>query len=73
MLNKLKAFFAWLWDWVTVLAGVLVGLPAAIFEALDSLAGTDLTPILPAGQAAKIITAVAIAKAIYASMRKRVT
>jgi hypothetical protein len=71
IIGNMKTAFAWLWNWVTVLAGVLVGVPAALFEALDALGGADLTPLLPAGQALKIITMVAVAKALYATLRTK--
>lgn len=71
MIERLRAAGKWLWDWITVLSGILVGVPAVLFEVLDMLGGTDLTPLLPSGQAAKIITFVAVAKAIYASTRAK--
>jgi hypothetical protein len=65
-MDSIKAFFAWVYDWITVIAASLVGVPSMVLELLDMLGGTDLTPILPPEQAVKIITFVAIVKAICA-------
>lgn len=66
MLARLKAFLAWVYDWITIIAASLVGVPAMVLEFLDLLGGTDLTPILPPDRAVKIITCIAIVKAVCA-------
>jgi hypothetical protein len=66
MLDRIRGFVAWVYDWITVIAASLVGLPSMILEFLDLLGGTDLTPILPPEMAVKIITCVAIVKALCA-------
>lgn len=71
MIDKIKAFGAWVWRWVTVLTGIIVGLPAVIFDFLNTIGSIDLTPLLPTEYAARIITAVAIAKALYGFYRSR--
>lgn len=65
MFDKAKAVGAWLYKWVTVIVGVVIGGASAVFEILDMIAGIDITPILPAAYAARIVTAVAVAKALY--------
>lgn len=62
MIEKLKAFGAWLYQWVTVLTATIVGGLSTVFEVLDAFGAIDLTPILPPEHAAKIITVIAIAK-----------
>jgi hypothetical protein len=68
---KLKSLAAWLYEWATVVAGVVVGGLSAGLDFLDSITGIDLTPLLPPAHAAKIITGVAVAKGIHAFYRSR--
>lgn len=64
MWEDIKAWFKWLYDWVTVLVATSVGSLAGLLELLSILSSVDLTPILPASVALQIITGIAIAKGL---------
>lgn len=66
MWDDIKAFGKWLYDWITVLTASILGGLSTIFELLDLIGAVDLTTILSAEAAGKIITVVAIAKGLYA-------
>lgn len=68
---KLKAFFAWVYNWVTVLTGIIVGALAMLPDMLTNLTGIDLTPIMGPHRAAQIVTGTAIAKAVIAVYRSK--
>jgi hypothetical protein len=70
MLTKLKAVGAWLYSWVTVVVGLVVGGIATLLPMLDVLAGLDLSAFLPAATALKITTGVALAKAVCVGFQK---
>lgn len=67
-MTKIKAFFVWLYTWVTVVAGIVVGAFLSIASQLDLLLGIDFSSILPADRAAKIVAAIALTKAIAAML-----
>lgn len=71
MIEDIKAFGKWLYDWITVLTASVVGGLSSVFELLDLIGAVDLTAFMPAEYAAKIITVVAIAKGLYAWYTKR--
>lgn len=53
---------AFVWEWVTVLAALVVaGIPPLLAE-LDSLSGLDIAAVLPPEQAARIVGTVAAVK-----------
>ena len=68
---KLKAFFAWVYNWITVITGIVVGFVSMLPDLLMSLAGIDFSPILGPSHAAQIVTGVAILKAVVAFYRSR--
>lgn len=70
-MTRIRAALRWVYEWATVLTAALVGGASVVFELLDVFAALDLTPILPPAHAAKIITFVAIAKALAAFVRSR--
>jgi preprotein translocase subunit SecY len=63
---KLKAFVAWVYNWITVLTGIIVGALAMLPDMLTNLTGIDFSPLVGAHRAAQIITGTAIAKAVVA-------
>ena len=71
MIEKLKAFAAWAYEWATVLAGIIVGGASAAFEFLDAFGFVDWTMFLPPEHAAKIIFAVACLKGAVAFYNSR--
>jgi hypothetical protein len=71
MRARIKAFFKWVYDWITVLAGVLAGVPAVLLQFLDQLGGTDLSPLFKPEYAMRIVAAVAIIKAVCAMIESR--
>lgn len=64
----MKAFFKWVYDWITVLTASLVGFPVLLLQILDAVAGVDITPLVGADKALKIVCSVALAKAVLASL-----
>lgn len=71
MLEDIKAFGRWVYEWLTVLTATIVGGLSSVFELLDLVGAVDLTAIMPAEYAAKIITVVAISKGLYAWYSKQ--
>jgi len=68
---KLKAFVAWLYNWITVVSGIVLGGLSMLPDFLDAIGAINLTPILPPAYAAKIITAIAVVKAVAAFIQSR--
>jgi hypothetical protein len=63
----LQAACKWLYDWVTVIAAVLIGGASVAFDAFGSATdGIDLSAILPSKYAMQIVTCIAIAKGLHA-------
>lgn len=62
----IKAFFKWVYDWVTVLAASLVGLPSVTLDFLTSVGAIDYSPLVGSDKALKIVTTVALIKGICA-------
>lgn len=71
MMERLKKALRWVYDWMTVLAASLVGIPEILLQLLSLIEGIDLTPILPPEHAVKIITGVALTKALLAWVESR--
>lgn len=64
MWARIKTAARWVYDWATVLTASLVGAPAIILQLLTYFDGVDFAPFIGTDKALKIVTAVAIAKAI---------
>lgn len=71
MWDTIKEYAQWVWKWITVITGIIVGIPSVIFDLLDTISSVDLTPLLPTEYAARVIACVAVAKAIYGFYRSR--
>lgn len=69
--QKIKEWAFWVYDWITVLVGLLVGVPSAVIDLLNAFAGVDITPLVGSENAVKIMAGVAIAKAILAFIVSR--
>jgi hypothetical protein len=69
--TKLHAFGAWVYNWITVLTGIIVGGLAMLPDMLTNLTGIDLTPLMGPHRAAQIVTGTAIAKAVIAVYQSR--
>jgi hypothetical protein len=67
----MKTFFRWVYDWITVLTASLVGLPSVLLDLLHFVGAVDLTPFVGSETALKIVTGVALAKALLAFMESR--
>lgn len=67
----LKTFGAWVYNWVTVITGLIVGGLTFLPDLLNDLLGVDFTPIFGPDHAAKIVTVVAILKALTALWQHR--
>lgn len=63
MAARIKAFGAFVWEWVTVLAALALAAVPVLLTELDSLSGLDLAAALPPEHAARIIGTVAAVKA----------
>ena len=68
----MKKLVRWIYDWITVLAASLVGLPTLLLQLLNFLGAVDLTPFVGADTALKIVTGVAIVKALLAFIESRI-
>lgn len=71
MMERFKKALRWVYDWMTVLTASLVGIPEILLQVLSLIDGIDLTPILPPEHAVKIITGVALTKALLAWVESR--
>ena len=69
----MKVAFRWVYDWITVLTASLVGVPTLLLEFLDHFDGVDISPLVGYGTASKIVTGVALAKALLAFIESRMT
>jgi len=69
--QKIKTAFRWAYDWVTVLVASLVGLPDVLLQLLSVVQGVDISPLIGPDKALKIVTAVAIAKALLSFIESR--
>lgn len=68
----MKRFFRWVYDWITVLAGVLVGAPSILLELLHYVEFIDFSPWVGSDRALQVVTGVALAKAILAFIESRI-
>lgn len=66
MWKATKSFFAWVYNWVTVISASIVGAVLAIGSEIDLLTGIDFSSILPADRAAKVLAVIGITKAVLA-------
>ena len=71
MLDSVKVAFRWVYDWITVLTASLVGVPSLLLELLSYFDGVDISPLVGYGTASKIVTGVALAKALLAFIESR--
>lgn len=72
MWEKIKSAAYWVYEWITILAASLVGLPSLLLELLSSIEGVNLTPLIGPELALKIVTIVAVAKAIIAFIERKI-
>jgi hypothetical protein len=68
MWDKIKTAFLWVYNWITVLTASLVGLPDVLLQLVSSFGGIDFAPLVGPEMALKIVTSVAIVKALLAFM-----
>lgn len=66
-----KTFLAWVYNWVTVIAGLTVGALSVLPDLLNGLLGVDFSPLVGPTRAAQIIAVVAILKALTAFWQHR--
>ena len=66
MLASAKTILRWVYDWITVITASLVGIPALLLDFLSFFDGVDISPIIGYDKASKIVTGVAITKALLA-------
>lgn len=68
---KLKAAAAWVYNWITVLTGTVVGAVAVLPDLITGLTGIDFSPLVGPSRAAQIVTGTAIAKALVSVWQSR--
>jgi hypothetical protein len=62
----IKRAARWVYDWITVIVASLVGVPTLILQFLSFFDGVDITPFVGADNALKVVTGVALIKAMAA-------
>jgi len=67
----MKKLFRWVYDWLTVITASLVGLPTLLLQLLNFLGAVDISPLVGPDMALKIVTGVAIVKALLAFIESR--
>lgn len=72
MWESVKVAFRWVYDWITVLTASLVGLPSLLLELLSLFDGIDISPFIGYDKASKIVTGVALTKALLAFIESRI-
>lgn len=70
--EKIKSWARWVYDWITVIVASLVGLPTLLIQLLNYLGAIDLSPFVGPEMALKIVTGVAILKAVLAFIESKV-
>jgi hypothetical protein len=71
MIDRIKSFFKWVYNWITVITGLVVGALAVLPDLIMSLSGVDFTPIVGPAWAGRIVVIVAVLKAIVAFIRSK--
>jgi len=71
MIERIKSFFKWVYNWITVITGLVVGALATVPDLLTYLSGVDFTPVVGPDWAGRIVVIVAVTKAIIAFIRSR--
>lgn len=62
MLAKLKTAAVWVWEWITVIAALLVGALPLLIAYIDQGAAVGIEALLPPEMGLKIVAAVAAVK-----------
>jgi hypothetical protein len=62
--TKLKASGLWIYNWITVLTGIVVGSLSVLPDLITGLTGIDFSPLVGPTHAAQIVTGTAIVKAV---------
>jgi hypothetical protein len=65
------AALRWIYDWITVIAAMLVGLPELLLAILSAVEGIDISSFVGPERALTIITTIAVAKAVLAFIQSR--
>lgn len=68
MIARVKTFFKWVYDWITVLTASLVGLPDLVLQLLNSFSGVDIAPLVGSQRAVQIVTIVALLKGLLSAL-----
>ena len=69
--RRIKAAARWVYDWITVIVASLVGLPTLLLQLLSFFDGVDISPFVGPENALKIVTGVALAKAMAAFLQSQ--
>lgn len=67
----IKRSLAWVYNWVTVITGLIVGALSVLPDLLTGLLGVDFAPLVGPTRAAQIVAVVAILKAVIAFWQSR--
>lgn len=69
--EELKAFGAWLWNWVTVAVAGVMGVLSVGIDFFNSLTGVDFAQLVGPQRAMQIVAGVAFAKALVATYQAK--
>ena len=64
----MKAFWAWVYNWVTVIGALIVGGASLVLEQIDVLYGIDWS-FVPPDKAIQIVSGIALLKFICAAIK----
>jgi preprotein translocase subunit SecY len=71
MIDRIKSFFKWVYNWITVITGLVVGFLAMVPDLLTYLSGVDFSPIVGTEWGGRIVVIVAVCKAVVAFIRSK--
>lgn len=71
MIDRIKSFFKWVYNWITVITGLVVGFLAMVPDLLTYLSGVDFSPIVGTEWGGRIVVIVAVTKAVIAFIRSK--
>lgn len=69
--DRIKSWGRWVYDWITVIVAGLVGVPTLLLQLLNAISGIDISPLVGPSLALKIVTGVAILKAVLALIESK--
>ena len=65
--DKVKAFAAWLWNWITVIVATVMGVLSEAVQYIDQITGLDWSQVISKERAVAIVFWTGVVKAIVAA------